>query len=145
MDEPKRWTMVNPLSGVTCKDGTVLRGGVVLYKDDDPAIVQALANNKALADAGLLDEDGNLRKIVGTPVLSADGCILLDGGTVWRSRYDTEDDEHYVQQFQTRIATNFYSWSIDSKRDFVDKSLAYAMRDTREAAERAAKERSDGQ
>lgn len=104
---------------------------------DDPAIVSALSIAKAAREAGLVDGD-RLRRIVGTPVLSADGCILLDGGTVWRSRYDTEDDEHYVQQFQTRIATNFYSWSIDSKRDFVDKSLAYAMRDTREAAERAA-------
>jgi len=114
------------------------------YRADDPAIVQALAVRKACHEAGLLDEHGNLRRIVGKPILSADGCVLLDGASVWRARYDSEDDVHYVHGFQTRIATSFHSWGIDSERDFVDRTKAESMRDTHEAAERAAKGGTNG-
>lgn len=136
MDDPKRYA--DTIGGLIEHED----GG--LFRADDPAIVQALAVRKACHEAGLLDADGNLRKIVGKPVLTADGHLILHGGTVWRARRDSEDRVHYVHRFSTRVCTSYYSWGIDSEHDYADEALATAEMNDREAAERAAGEPSNG-
>lgn len=75
MDEPKRFT-IRWRDGMYRVSDPTLPDEVHAYRADDPAIVQALAIRKACADAGLLDDNGNLRKIVGTLPITADGAII---------------------------------------------------------------------
>lgn len=125
MDEPKRYDYYY--------DGSLERrddsGDYCRY--DDPAIVQALAIRQACADAGLLDAEGNLRKIIGTLPVTKDGCIFGDG-TLW---YATLDHEVTVEMFRS---------PVDREKGWQPFHYRHCY-STREAAERAAKGATDGQ
>lgn len=76
------------------------------------------ANNQALQDAGLLDAQGNLRKIIGTLPVTADGVLAGTGGIVYVNtcsdgtqmdcvgRATCDDyDAHYIEDcYSTREA-----------------------------------------
>ena len=55
-----------------------------IYLADDPAIVQSLAIASAAREAGLVDEQGRFRKILGTLPITADGCVAGLNCTLWR-------------------------------------------------------------
>jgi hypothetical protein len=59
------------------------------YAIDDPAIVEALAIAQAARDAGMVDEHGRFRKILGTLPITADGCVVGENAMVWF--YDDDD------------------------------------------------------
>lgn len=120
---------------------------------DDPAIVQALAVRKACHEAGLLDEHGNLRKIVGTLPVTADGVVVMPGQRVWHpgakegdSVLDqdagdvawTEDGEECEGRFTVLVSDD---WGTHNLLMEFPIEECYS---TSSAAERAAKERSDG-
>ena len=113
MDEPKRYDI--PVEH--CVGLMPSSAGKWLHRDD-PAIVQAIAVRKACHEAGLLDEHGNLRKIVGTLPISKDGAVVGDGAvTYWYNKW--------------------IGFVVERKADFDHGfSMNYSAR---EAAERAAK------
>ncbi len=120
MDDPKRYA--DTIGGLIEHED----GG--LFRADDPAIVQALAVRKACHEAGLLDEHGNLRRIIGTLPVTADGCVV---GNQWSPIY-------YVDAVGKARESCLYHRGV-KKAD-----VCYS---TRSAAERAAggsREASDG-
>jgi len=142
--EPKRFTVRWRDGSYRVSDPT-LPDEVHAYHADDPAIVQALAVRKACHEAGLLDEHGNLRKIIGTLPVTADGCVVGHGAKVW-PRADlfiyndppnddwTTDDEAEEVQF-----------TLSGETDGWTPGECYSSYEAaRSAAERAAKGDTDG-
>lgn len=87
----------------------------------------------ACESAGLLDESGNLRKILGRLSITADGCVIGEDASVWFF-----DDDGRI----TTASVAAVEADNDEDRYHLYGHDCYS---TREAAERAAKERSDGQ
>ena len=85
MDEPKRYKF-DELHRPSYDEPI---GQAVYFYADDRAIVQALAVRKACHDAGLLDEHGNLRRIIGTLPVTADGVIF----GLWCNCYATHEGD----------------------------------------------------
>lgn len=85
MDEPKRYDMMlEPLKKRCDCRMTAHEDVEGRWADtNDPAYQRMVANNAALAKAGLLDENGNLRKIIGTLPVTADGCAIGLGGNCY--------------------------------------------------------------
>lgn len=57
-------------------DNKLAREVADIMSQDDPAIVQALAIASAAREAGMVDEHGRFRKILGTLPITADGCVV---------------------------------------------------------------------
>jgi hypothetical protein len=108
------------------------------YAIDDPAIVEALAIAQAARDAGMVDEHGRFRKILGTLPITADGVVVVpsEDAEAW---HPDETGAGYYERDTGRC-----EWSI--RRD--DGGYDYRCRpiedcySTRSAAE-AAKGSSD--
>jgi hypothetical protein len=93
---------------------------------DDPAIVSALAIDHAAREAGLVDEHGNLRKIIGTLPMTKDGCVIGQEASVWFF----DDDGRLTSALTAAVEAN-----NDDDRYHLFGHDCYS---TSEAAERAA-------
>jgi hypothetical protein len=83
---------------------------------------------EALAKAGLLDENGELRRIIGTLPVTADGCVAGFEATLWTRYYGGP-------------ATSFRTPApYTSPTPWEELIPIHRLYSTREAAERAAKE-----
>ncbi len=83
MSEPKRFNAV-------IRHGEIVPNWSptgALLSADDPAIVRDLAIASAAREAGMVDEQGNFRKILGTLPITADGCVVGFGAEVWHNYY----------------------------------------------------------
>ena len=140
MDEPKRYA--DTIGGLIEHEN-----GRMCYIDD-PAIVQALAIREACHETGLLDERGNLRRIIGTLPMTADGCLIALGGTVfvWYEGFFDEltgssEPAEWVGETVNAIYQRPDGALIGTANFEVDPTDCFS---TNSAAERAAKGGTDG-
>ena len=71
----------------------------------DPQRVADRELRKACHDAGLLDENGNLRKIMGEPTLTEDGVVVFVGGGTYGKNGHFEPITSWQQVFDGRYST----------------------------------------
>lgn len=132
--EPKRFTVRWRDGSYRVSDPT-LPDEVHAYHVDDPAIVQALAVRKAGHEAGLLDEHGNLRKIIGTLPVTKDGCIVGHQATLYLCASNA------IMVWES-LCTAHLPLAKPSERPL--SMIATKAYSTRSAAERAAGEAGNG-
>ncbi len=81
--EPKRYDIIDCLSNGEAIPAHMAENCSGRWLDSkDPAIVQALAIASAASEAGMVDEAGNFRKILGRFARTADGCLALPSARV---------------------------------------------------------------
>lgn len=137
--EPKRYDIIDCLSNGEAIPAHMAENCSGRWLDSrDHALVQALAIASAAREAGMVDEHGRFRKVLGTLPITADGCVVGEGVVLYHP------EEPYEASLPAECNSVFFDTEYagaegDAVGGWRDVRLCYSNHEAARSAAEAAK------